>query len=133
MTPSVNNNVKEVMTNAVATYPIFAKPYKNHYERYLHPGDLIFVYTSDSAGTAGIDRRGKPCIVANLPLLNHFLSLEPARGGTAHTEEGLPKGFTDAKKLGMARCHAERHASIRRCPRRGQDLPQATVPAIDQY
>ena len=93
MTPSVSNNVKEVMTNAVATYPVFAKPYKMHYEQYLHPGDLIFVYVHDTAATAGVERRGKPCVVANLPLLNHFLSLATEK---AYTAEGIPKGFTNA-------------------------------------
>ena len=73
MTPSVSNNVKEPMVNATASYPIFVKPYKNHMERHLHPGDLIWVFTGNSAGNAGASRRGKPCIVANLPILNYFL------------------------------------------------------------
>ena len=91
MTPSVSNNVKEVMTNAVASYPVFAKPYKAHFERYLHPGDLIFVLNDEkAAGYAGTERRGKPCILANLPLLNHFLSLKGTR------QNDVPQAFTDA-------------------------------------
>ena len=74
LTPSVQNNVKEPMVNAVASYPILAQPYSNNMERYLHPGDLVFVYTKESAGNAGRERRGKPCVVANLPILNTILA-----------------------------------------------------------
>ena len=95
MVPSVSNNVKEVMTNAVASYPVFAKPYKSHFERYLHPGDLIFVHVSDkAAGASGTERRGKPCILANLPLLNYFLSKQKQPG--TDFQEDFPEEFTNA-------------------------------------
>lgn len=74
MTPSVHNNVKEPMVNAVASYPVLVQPYRNGMERYLHPGDLIFTYTGKAATNGGAMRRGKPVVVANLPILNYILA-----------------------------------------------------------
>ena len=34
MVPSVHNNVKEPMVNAVASYPVLVQPYMNGMERY---------------------------------------------------------------------------------------------------
>ena len=74
--PSVQNNVKEPMVNPVASYPILVKPYSNNMERYLHPGDLIFVYTNenDQTNNHSAVRRGQPVPVANLPMLNFLMA-----------------------------------------------------------
>lgn len=85
MTPSVSNNVKEPMVNAIASYPILVQPYSNHMERYLHPGDLLFVYVGAASATSGTMRRGKPVIVANLPILNHILA------GNLQDSQGRPQ------------------------------------------
>jgi len=75
MVPSVSNNVKEPMVNAVASYPVLVQPYMNGMERYLHPGDLIFAYVgNDNVSGGGTMRRGKPTMVANLPILNFILA-----------------------------------------------------------
>ena len=74
MTPSISNNVKEPMVNAVASYPVLVQPYRNGMERYLHPGDLIFTYCGDGPANGGNMRRGKPTVVANLPILNYILA-----------------------------------------------------------
>ena len=74
MNPSVHNNVKEPMVNAVATYPLLVAPWHEGLERYLHAGDLIFVCTAENNVHAGIPRRGKPAVVANLPILNYIMS-----------------------------------------------------------
>lgn len=82
MTPSVSNNVKEPMVNAVASYPVLVQPYRNGMERYLHPGDLIFTYCGKGPANGGNMRRGKPTVVANLPILNYILAgnLKTAQG-----------------------------------------------------
>ena len=82
MTPSVSNNVKEPMVNAVASYPVLVQPYRNRMERYLHPGDLIFTYCGTAPSNGGTMRRGKPTVVANLPILNYILA------GNLKTEKG---------------------------------------------
>ena len=77
MNPSVRNNVKEPMVNAVASYPILVQPWSNNMERYLHPGDLIFVYINAKDSTNnGAPRRGQPTVVANLPILNFLMSCD---------------------------------------------------------
>lgn len=83
MVPSVSNNVKEPMVNAVASYPVLVQPYKNGMERYLHPGDLIFTYCGNGPANGGNMRRGKPTVVANLPMLNYILA------GNLSTEQGV--------------------------------------------
>ena len=73
--PSVQNNVKEPMVNAVASYPILVQPWSNNMERFLHPGDLIFVYINANDPTNNMaPRRGEPVVVANLPMLNFLIS-----------------------------------------------------------
>lgn len=74
MTPTIHNNVKEPMVNAVASYPVLVQPYKNGMERYLHPGDLIFTYVGNNVASGGVMRRGKATMVANLPILNYILA-----------------------------------------------------------
>lgn len=82
MVPSVHNNVKEPMVNAVASYPVLVQPYRNSMERYLHPGDLVFAYIGDeNVASGGKMRRGKPTMVANLPILNYILA------GNLHVDE----------------------------------------------
>ena len=98
MNPSIHNNVKEPMTNPVASYPIVVRPYSSGWEHMLHPGDLIFVNSAVRSDRAGdLHQRFKAQTVANLPLVNYFL-----RQKGPHKEPKLhdPKNW---KYLGVMR------------------------------
>ena len=70
--PSVQNRVKQTFVNPVATYPFLVKPWRDRWEMGFHEGDLMFIFhgkstTSDSS---------KMVVLANLPTLNHIMTLE---------------------------------------------------------
>ena len=66
--PSVHNKVKQTFVNPVASYPFIARKWSEHFEVSFHPGDLIFIFTGESA-----QKSHKSVILANLPTLNHIL------------------------------------------------------------
>ena len=92
LNPSVHNRVKEPMINAVASYPILCRPWKNNWQHMLHAGDLIFVNTSERVNQRHnkLQQRFPELIVANLPLLNYLLRSRDSKAANAkETEKAL--------------------------------------------
>ena len=69
--PSVQNRVKQTFVNPVATYPFLVKPWRDRWEMGFHEGDLMFIFHGDKAASDS----SKMVVLANLPTLNHIMTL----------------------------------------------------------
>jgi hypothetical protein len=69
---SVHNRVKQTFINPVATYPFLVKPWRHRWELGFHEGDLMFIYHGKDGGT----NSSKMVVLANLPTLNHIMTLK---------------------------------------------------------
>lgn len=74
-TPSVHNRVKQTFVNPVATYPFIVAKWRHGWEQSFHTGDLMFIYTGEDAA-----RSSKSVIMANLPILNHIMTMNQGSG-----------------------------------------------------
>jgi hypothetical protein len=69
--PSVQNRVKQTFVNPVATYPFLVKPWRDRWEMGFHEGDLMFIFHGKSTTSDSF----KMVVLANLPTLNHIMTL----------------------------------------------------------
>ena len=65
---------KELMTNATCSYPLFARPWREGYEKHLAPFDALFVDCSSKDVARGVSNSHQSYRIMNLPLLNTFLA-----------------------------------------------------------
>ena len=69
--PSVQNRVKQTFVNPVATYPFIVKPWRDRWEMGFHEGDLMFIFHGEKTNSDS----SKMVVLANLPTLNHIMTL----------------------------------------------------------
>ena len=65
---------RELMTNAVCSYPLFARPWREGYEKHLAPFDALFIDCSSKDVARGVSNSHQSYRIMNLPLLNTFLA-----------------------------------------------------------
>ena len=65
---------KELMTNSVCSYPLFARPWREGYEKHLAPFDALFIDCSSKDVARGVSNSHQSYRIMNLPLLNTWLA-----------------------------------------------------------
>ena len=65
---------KETLCNAVCSYPLFARPWREGYEKHLAPFDALFIDCSSKDVARGVSNSHQSYRIMNLPLLNTFLA-----------------------------------------------------------
>ena len=65
---------KETMCNATCSYPLFARPWREGYEKHLAPFDALFIDCSAKDVARGVSNSHQSYRLMNLPLLNTFLA-----------------------------------------------------------
>lgn len=65
---------KELMVNSVCSYPLFARPWREGYEKHLAPFDALFIDCSSKDVARGVSNSHQSYRIMNLPLLNTFLA-----------------------------------------------------------
>ena len=65
---------KEPMCNAVCSYPLFARPWREGYEKHLAPFAALFIDCSSKDVARGVNNSHQSYRIMNLPLLNTFLA-----------------------------------------------------------
>ena len=107
-TPSVHNRVKQTFVNPVATYPFIVAKWRHGWEQSFHTGDLMFIYTGEEGS-----RSSKSVIMANLPILNHIMTMDTGTG-----EHQIHASFKECKNwtfIGVMRNSAvASHRQVRR-------------------
>lgn len=64
----------QLMVNAVCSYPLFARPWREGYEKHLAPFDALFIDCSSKDVARGVSNSHQSYRIMNLPLLNTFLA-----------------------------------------------------------
>ena len=65
---------KETMCNAVCSYPLFARPWREGYEKHLAPFDALFIDCSSKDVARGGNNSHQSYRIMNMPPLNTFLA-----------------------------------------------------------
>jgi hypothetical protein len=80
---SVHNRVKQTFVNPVATYPFLVKPWASRWELGFHEGDLMFIFHGDAVTSDS----SKMVVLANLPTLNHIMTMEGDKKFTQYQDK----------------------------------------------